>query len=375
MIRNAQATELRWILEHIGCEEVDVEFLDYNTLQFGELSGRAGRMPRHHRGGSQSSRTRSLPPSSRPHRTARALHLPLLHKLLRRKPRFSIVLATKNGMPFVREAAASLKAQTLDDYEVVVQDAASTDGTAEFLRQLRLPNVRIASEPDSGLGDAYNRAFPRCRGEIVGILDSDNLLVPKALEAVDALFRRHQKAVAIYGAVTMIDATGQQVGSFVPAAFDQRALMRCELVPPFSSSFFHRHRCGPELRSDTSLAACQDFELWLRLSDRKIVRSTTVLGATRLSHKSMSRNAENYEDFCAQKIGALERFIADRPRLQRERDGAIAGIYCWAAESILDIEGPGPRFKSFVDRAAALCPEDERLERVRDQAAKLGASG
>jgi hypothetical protein len=194
------------------------------------------------------------------------------------------------------------------------------------------------------------------------------------LEAVDALFLQHRTAVAIYGAVTMIDAAGKQVGSFVPEAFDQRALMRCELVPPFSSSFFHRQRCGPELRCDASLAACQDYELWLRLSDREIVRSTTALGATRLSHKSMSRNAENYERFCAQKIVALERFIADRPGLQHERNAAVSGIYCWAAESILEVEGPGPRFESFVDHAAELRPEDERLQRVRDRASEA-ASG
>jgi glycosyltransferase involved in cell wall biosynthesis len=276
-------------------------------------------------------------------------------------------------MPFVREAVASLETQSLDDYELVIQDAASTDGTAEFLSELRFSNVRLISEPDSGLGDAYNRAFPRCRGEIVGTLDADNLMVPNALEEVDALFRKHRTAVAIYGAVMMIDATGQQVGTFVPEAFDARALMRCELVPPFSTSFFHRQRCGPELRGDASLTAGQDFELWLRLSDREIVRSTTVLGATRLSHKSMSRNAANYERFCAEKIAALERFIADRPHLKAERAAAVAGIICWAAESVLEIEGPGPRFESFVARAAALRPEDERLQRVRDRASEAAS--
>jgi glycosyltransferase involved in cell wall biosynthesis len=276
-------------------------------------------------------------------------------------------------MPFVREAVASLEAQTLDDYEVVIQDAASTDGTAEFLRQLRFSNVSMASEPDSGLGDAYNRAFPRCRGDIVGTLDADNLLVPNALETVDALFREHQTTVAIYGAVMMIDETGQEVGMFVPDAFDQRALMRCELVPPFSTSFFHRERCGSELRGDASLTAAQDFELWLRLSDRAIVRSTAVLGATRLSDKSMSRNAENYERFCAEKIAALERFVAHRPHLKQERKLAVAGINCWAAESVLELEGPGPRFESFVERAAALCPEDERLLRVRNRASEAAS--
>ena len=226
----------------------------------------------------------------------------------------------------------------------------------------------MRSEPDGGLGDAYNRAFPRCRGEIVGTLDSDNLLLPNALEAVDELFREHRTAVAIYGAVKMVDATGYEVSLFVPETFDQRAVMSCELVPPFSTSFFHRRLCGPELRGDASLATNQDFDLWLRLSDREIVRSTAVLGATRLSHKSMSRNPENYEHFCAEKILALERFIADKPSLRPEREASVAGIYSWAAESILEIEGPGPRFESFVDRATALTPENERLQRVRDRA-------
>ena len=275
---------------------------------------------------------------------------------------------TKNGMPFLREAVASLEAQTCGDYEVVIQDAVSTDGTTEFLRDLALPRVRMESEPDAGLGDAYNHAFPRCSGEIVGTLDADNLLLPNALETVDAMFCKHRRAAAIYGAVRMIDASGVQIGSFVPAEFDQRALMRCELVPPMSTTFFHRQRCSAELRGDASLTAAQDYELLLRLSTRTIIRTTRVLGATRLSDKSMTRNAGNYERFCAEKIAALEGYIRRHPALESERDSAIAGIYCWAAESILEIEGYGRRFESFVARAAALRPDDDRVLRARSPA-------
>ena len=274
---------------------------------------------------------------------------------------------TKNGMPFVREAVASLEAQAFDDYELVVQDAVSTDGTLEFLRELRLPDIRLASEHDSGLGDAYNRAFTRCTGDIVGTLDADNLLLPNALETVDGLFREHPRATAIYGAVKMIDETGRQLRQFVPAEFDRRALMRCELVPPMSTTYFDRRRCGDELRGDASLTAGQDFDLLLRLSGRKIVRSTAFLGATRLSSKSMTRNPENYERFCAEKIVALGHFIASHPDLEGERDSAVTGIYCWAAESILEIEGPGPRFESFVRHAEALAPAENRLTPLLDQ--------
>ena len=258
-----------------------------------------------------------------------------------RRPRFSIVMFTKNGMPFVRDAVASLEAQAFEDYELVVQDAVSTDGTLEFLRELRLPNMRLASEHDTGLGDAYNRAFPRCNGEIVGTLDADNLILPNALDTVDALFRAHRGAVATYGSVKMIDAAGRQIGLFEPAQFDRRALMRCELVPPMSTTFFDRRRCGPQLRGDTSLTAAQDFDLLLRLSGRRIVRTTALLGATRVSYKSMSRNADNYERFCSEKIVAVERFIDDHPRLAKERDSAVAGIYCWAAESVLELRDRG----------------------------------
>ena len=226
----------------------------------------------------------------------------------------------------------------------------------------------MSSEPDSASGDAYNRAFPRCSGEIVGTLDADNLMLRTRSRPSTLSSASIRTAVAIYGAVQMIDASGKPFGVFVPEPFDQYAVMRCVLVPPMSTGYFHRRRCGSELRGDESFKTMQDFDLWLRLSDREIVRTTTVLGSTRFSRKSMSRNADNYEHFCAEKIAALEKFVAARPQLRPHRDVAVAGIYCWAAEAVLDIEGAGPRFESFLDRAAALYPEDERLQEVRDRA-------
>ena len=126
----------------------------------------------------------------------------------------------------------------------------------------------------------------------------------------------------------------------VPAEFDQRALMRCELVPPMSTTYFDRRRCGRTLRGDASLTTAQDFDLFLRLAGRRIVCTTAVLGATRLSDKSMTRNAENYELFCSERILALDRFVATRADLQAERNAAVAGIYCWAAESLSTSKGP-----------------------------------
>ncbi len=127
-----------------------------NPLVIGLASGgRPGHgLPAYATSGARPSRPRNVPesdpvglPSIR-----RFPAMPLARKLRRRTPRFSIVLFTKNGMPFVREAIASLAAQAFDDYEVVIQDAASTDGTAESGRPS--PPRRRASDPSPTAGSA-----------------------------------------------------------------------------------------------------------------------------------------------------------------------------------------------------------------------------
>jgi glycosyltransferase involved in cell wall biosynthesis len=288
-------------------------------------------------------------------------------------PLVSVVVSTKNGMPFVREAMASLERQTYRHFEVIVQDAESTDGTTEFLSSLPFERPALVSEPDGGIGDAYNRAFARCSGEIVTTLDADNLLERDALERAVVLFGEHPGSAAIYGAAEMVDEEGRKVGMFVPAAFDVHAVMRCELVPPFAQSFFSRRVCGSELRFDPRLKTCADFDLWLRLSHLSIRRTEEVFGTVRQSDKSMSRVAGNYEQFCADKLDALDRHVARRPEFAAERNEAAAGIYCWAAESLLGLEGPSERSRAMLERAARTAPSYKGLEYMRARFAEANA--
>jgi glycosyltransferase involved in cell wall biosynthesis len=276
-------------------------------------------------------------------------------------------------MPYVREAMASLERQTYRQFEVIVQDAESTDGTAEFLSALRFERLEVVVEPDGGIGDAYNRAFARCSGAIVTTLDADNLLERDALNRAVEFFGEHPDSAAIYGAAEMIDAEGRSTGVFVPAEFDVHAVMRCELVPPFAQSFFSPQVCGSELRFDPRLKTCADFDLWLRLSHLPIGRTEAVIGTVRHSPKSMTRGAENYEQFCTDKLDALDRHVVRRPELAGERDEAAAGIYCWAADSLLALEGPSERFRTMLERADKTAPGYERVQSIRRRLAEFNA--
>jgi glycosyltransferase involved in cell wall biosynthesis len=292
---------------------------------------------------------------------------------LRRGPLLSVVVCTKNGMPYVRSAMASLERQTYPHFEVIVQDAESIDGTPEFLSALPFKRLSVVSEPDSGIGDAYNHAFARCSGAVVATLDSDNLLEPDALERAVGFFGENPGSAALYGAAKVTDADGRSAGVFVPAEFDLPAVMRCELVPPFAQSFFSPGACGSELRFDSRLKTCADFDLWLRLSHLSIRRVERVFGTVRQSPKSMTRGADNYEQFCADKLTALDWYVARRPELAAERDEAAAGIYCWAAESLLGLEGPSERSRAMLERAERTAPRYERLDYMRRRFAEVDA--
>lgn len=275
-------------------------------------------------------------------------------------PHVSLILCTKNGMPYLPEAVGSTCAQTYRDFEVIVQDACSTDGSIEYLRTVQgLPSIAIVSEPDSGIGDAYNRAVRRCRGEIIGSIDADNLLEPDALAKVIQQFTDHPQAAALYGASHNITADGDRSSTWVPPDFYLSGLLACDVVPPFGQSFFSRAVCGTELRFDESMATCADYDLWLRLSNHPIVRIEEVIGSVRRSAKSMTCQPQRYDEFCRDKLAALKRFLI---RSNEPVDGAsyrraAGGIYAWAAQSVSKLEGENKRAEKYLQLAEQLAPE------------------
>jgi len=273
-------------------------------------------------------------------------------------PLVSLILCVKNGMPYLPQAIASVASQSYRCFELIVQDGGSTDGTLEFLHGVKgIPSIHIDSAPDTGIGQAYNRAMRRCHGDIIGSIDADNLLESETLALVIDSFTQHTGSAAIYGATKIIDQEGHVMSMFLPGPFGLLRLMQCKLVPPFSTSFFSRSVCGNELRFDEYLKTCADFDLWLRLSHLPIIMMSCFFGRTRISNSSMTCRAENYGQFCTDKIRALEQYFAryeHNALLEALYRQSIAGIYLWAAESIYRIEGASERFNQHCEQAIAL---------------------
>jgi glycosyltransferase involved in cell wall biosynthesis len=97
-------------------------------------------------------------------------------------PLLSIVTPCLNRADFVADAIESVLAQNFLNFEHIIVDGGSTDGTLAVLQ--KYPHLKVISEPDSGLYDALNKGIRMAKGEVIGLLNTDDLYAPNVVGLV-----------------------------------------------------------------------------------------------------------------------------------------------------------------------------------------------
>ncbi|WP_374619238.1 glycosyltransferase [Devosia sp.] len=187
-----------------------------------------------------------------------------------RRLRVSLVMPTRNHAEFIRRSIDSVLKQGYPDLELLVVDGASSDGTIEILNSYG-DRIKWLSEPDTGQSDAINKGMGRVTGDILGYLNSDDILLPDAIEKVVAYFAGHPECDMVYGDADFIDRGGCIIGAYPTAGFSfERLMSDCCVCQP--AAFWRRRaseRTGP---FSTDLQTAMDYEYWLRLaSDGAII--------------------------------------------------------------------------------------------------------
>lgn len=201
-----------------------------------------------------------------------------------------------NAAAHVAAAVRSAVDQLTDCDELVVQDACSTDGTAELLDDAAAadPRVRVRHEPDSGQSQALNRALHWATGELVGWLNADDLLLPGALDAVRAAVDRHGELPDIVvGGWQLIGPSGAVVRR-KPAAALHRPRLLVRGCYAFSGAVLVRRDLLGRIGGYTEhLHYTMDYDLMLRLAGtaRHQVLVDAPLAALRYHGESKSGTA------------------------------------------------------------------------------------
>jgi glycosyltransferase involved in cell wall biosynthesis len=210
-------------------------------------------------------------------------------------PSISLVTPSFQQGHFLRQTIASVFAQHYPRLEYFVQDGGSTDETASILQSFSAQLTGWTIAPDCGQANAINLAFRRTTGEIMGWLNSDDLLLPGALHYVGQFFARHPHVAALYGNRVLIDEQGLDIGRWILPRHDNGILPWVDYVP--QETLFWRRSLWDSVGGhiDESLQFAIDWDLLLRFhkAGAQFAHARHFLGAFRV-HAEQKTSSQNH---------------------------------------------------------------------------------
>ena len=184
----------------------------------------------------------------------------------------SVVMSCYNAERWLAESIESVLHQTWQDFEFIIVDDGSKDGTSRIIRNFAKTDSRIipVSKANTGLADSLNTGIDCARGVWIARLDADDLCEPKRLELQWRAASADSTLVFVGTGSALIDEDGVPFSVYrFPSSHRQLVshLITARKFPPHSSALFRSdafHRVGgyrPRIRR------AEDCDLWLRLSE------------------------------------------------------------------------------------------------------------
>lgn len=273
-------------------------------------------------------------------------------------PEVSVVMAAYNSRDTIAEAVGSVLAQSLRDFELIVVDDGSSDGTAGVAASFGDGRVRcVRNRRNLGLPASLNRGLSCARGRYVARMDADDVMLPDRLR-VQAEFLSAHSGISIVGSDYVIFKGGAAVGRRrMPVTDDEIRGAALNHSPFCHPTVMARREVFERFRYDTRFRCCQDYELWSRvLTEFKAANIPQALLKYRLSENG--NTARSLRDMSERRAwqGAIYRsFIISQLGLAEEDyDEEMQFVLGSSSEmSAADITRfPPARAGAYLDRLA-----------------------
>jgi hypothetical protein len=238
------------------------------------------------------------------------------------------LIAVYNGASVLGEALESVRSQDFVDYEVVVIDDCSTDGTSEVARSFGDLRLRIVRMPKNvGAAAARNVGLREARGQYVAVLDADDVMYPTRLSGQAALLNSNPRVALVCGQYDVVDESGARLRSEAPRG-DVTTLTWCLMfgnLVAHSMAMYRRQLALAVGGYSEELDAAEDYALVAALAREHMVACLPIrVGAYR----------ENPDGRTAQLADAPVRHAVEISRrgisllLGRDVDAYVASTLC-----------------------------------------------
>ncbi len=181
-------------------------------------------------------------------------------------PKISIVTPSYNQGSYLEETIRSVLNQGYPNLEYIVIDGGSTDNSIQVIKRYADRLDYWVSEPDKGQADAINKGFRLSSGQIMGWLNSDDILLPDALPKIASAFKRSPNTQVVTGLRKIYDHESRFVRNMFDWLPTESALrLRCSVYQ--ETTYWRRNVWEQVGELDASLNYALDFEYWQRILD------------------------------------------------------------------------------------------------------------
>jgi len=260
------------------------------------------------------------------------------------RPTVTVVIPTFNRAAKTVRAIRSVLGQTCQDWELIVIDDGSTDGTEQAVRRIADNRIRyIRHERNLGAGAARNTGIRCAQGEYIAFLDSDDEWLPEKLQKDLEVFRNSDSSVGlVYTGEMILDETGKalQTHRATKSGWVYEALLDSCFIGSCSRVTVRKQIVEKVAGFDETLASHQDWDLWLR-----VVRDSSIAS---IPDCMLKRHLGS-----DQIIGSLRRICEGRERiLQKYRSemkpATLAKHLCRVAILLFNFEPRRARALAFA---------------------------
>ncbi len=277
-------------------------------------------------------------------------------------PVISIIMPAYNVERYIDQAIDSVLSQSDRDWELVIVDDGSTDGTADVVGRYQDARISVIRQQNQGLAGARNTGILAARGELVALLDSDDRWRPRFLEMMRRLAAERPDAAVYYCRARGIDADGAelpQVFGGSPTSSDRLydTLVRANFLIP-STIVCRRSAILRAGLFDRSLRSCEDWDLWLRmLPGHTFAGTVECLTEYRVHGGTLSTNPHGMQS--ASRAVVEKHFGSDDGReatWQSVKRRAYGGLYRYYVLTSVQRQGDWKAAADYLLRAVQVDP-------------------
>ena len=181
----------------------------------------------------------------------------------------TVLMAVYNEAKVVRSALESILKQTYNDWDLLIIDDGSTDGTQQLIQSLAAIDSRIIiirNTINLGLAASLNRGWKQAKGALIARMDADDVSLPQRFALQVGYLKSHRDVAVLGGGAELIDEEGRLLGVALRPEMHQVLVSKIYKENPFiHPSVMIRRNFLTELGGyDERLRRSQDYDLWLR---------------------------------------------------------------------------------------------------------------